>query len=166
MPEKWKIQEAQERTISTTECWEVALLKTDGTIHRHIMPKAALDFRAAEYGIDPADTDTLLEIILHEPHLSVVDDPTSGPRYADAGPDLWQADTTQAARAAHLARVKASPIRIDIAGAKALDTIRANHRPDTARIRAIREVVDTSRWVQKYGDLPAKPIDPMEAVRA
>jgi hypothetical protein len=171
MAEKWTIQESQARTVGETPCWEVALLKPDGTLHRHRLPTVALEWRAAEYGIDPADTDALLEIILHEPHLPMVDDEILGPRYADNGPDLWEADNTDTAREAHLARIKASPVRIDVKGVKALDPVRNGHQPDTDRIRKMREQVDTSRWIKKHGDLPKQPIpqDPAgkkEAARA
>lgn len=158
MPEKWTIQESQARTVGETPCWEIAILKPDGTLHRHLMPTMALEWRAAEYGIDPADVDTLLDVVLHEPHLPTVDDPERGPRYADDGPDLWMAENTNAARTAHVARIKASPIRIDVQGVKALDTIRNGHHPDAARIRAMREAVDTSRWLKQHGDLPEQPL--------
>ncbi|MER5715709.1 hypothetical protein [Streptomyces sp. NPDC002132] len=124
------------------------------------MPTTILEQYAAAYGIDPTDVDTLLEIVLHEPHMPMVDDPQHGPRYADRGPDLWSADNTDDARAAHLARVKATPVRIDVRGAKALAGVRAGHRPDADRIREIREQVDTHRWMKKYGDLPVTPKNP------
>lgn len=157
MAEKWTIQESQARTIGETPCWEISLLKPDGTIHAHLMPTVALEWRAAEYGIDPADVDTLLSVVLHEPWMPLTDDGT-GPHYADDGPDLWQADNTDTARTAHLARVQACPVRIDVAGVKALNPIRAAHHPNPDRLRGMREAVDTTRWMTKYGDLPAKPL--------
>jgi hypothetical protein len=157
MPEEWKIQQSRAEQVSDTPCWVVTLLKADGNTHDVLMPTVALEWRAAEYGIDPADVDTLLDVILHEPHIPMVDD-GSGLRYADNGPDLLSADSTDDARAAHLARIKASPVRINVQGAKALDTIRNGHRPDAARIRAMREAVDTNRWVKKHGGLPLPPL--------
>jgi hypothetical protein len=38
-------------------------------IFPHVFPKDALEWRAAEYEIDPGDVDTLLGIILYEPFL-------------------------------------------------------------------------------------------------
>jgi hypothetical protein len=35
----------------------------------YVFPVNALDYRAAEYGLDPDDSRTLLDIVLHEQHL-------------------------------------------------------------------------------------------------
>lgn len=46
----------------------------DGPIlHGHAFPMETLDWRAAEYDIDPADTHTLLHIILYEPWEDGID---------------------------------------------------------------------------------------------
>lgn len=153
MPEEWNIQQSRAQQVSGTPCWLVTLLKADGATHAYLISTVALEWRAAEYGIDPADVDTLLDVILHEPHIPMTDD-GSGPRYADDGPDLLSAENTSAAREAHLARIKNSPVRITVKNAKGLDTIRAGHQPDEARIRAMREAVDTNRWVKRHGGLP------------
>ncbi|MFM9635986.1 hypothetical protein [Streptomyces turgidiscabies] len=122
------------------------------------MPQDILDWRAAEYGIDPTDTDTLLEIVLHELHMPVTEETDGQPaRYAGDGPVLKEATSTAAARAAHLDRVKNCPVRIAVRDRAALNPIRAR-RPDPARIRAMREAVDTSRWTALYGALPVQPI--------
>lgn len=158
MPEKWTIQEATVKQVGNSQCWRVRMLKADGKPHLHTMPAATLDWRAAEYGIDPSDVDALLEIVLHEPFLAMADDSEDHhPRYADDGPTLWDADNTTTAREAHLARVKNSPVRINVRNVPALDVIRNGHRPDPDRLRAMRELVDTHRWINRYGDLPARP---------
>jgi len=69
----------------------------------HILPVETLEWRAAEYGIDPADTATLLDIVLAEPHLSE-EDWASGHQLHDA-PDI---DT---ARRDHLARCARAKLR-------------------------------------------------------
>ncbi|MCX5522191.1 hypothetical protein OG342_04820 [Streptomyces bobili] len=158
MAEKWEVSETITRQIGEQTCWQVSLVRPDGNTVNHIMPTSALDWRAAEYGIDPTDTETLMEILLHEPHMAMVDDPQHGSQYADSGPDLWAADNTDTAREAHVARIKDCIVHIDVKGARALDPVRSGHRPDLARIRRMREEVDTSRWLKKYGDLPAPPI--------
>ncbi|MFE1849847.1 hypothetical protein [Streptomyces sp. NPDC059489] len=136
----------------------MAIEKGDGNRHFHLTPAAALDFRAAEYGIDPEDTDALMEIILHENHIPTVDrEDAPSARYLDDGPDLLTAENTTVARETHLRRIKTCPMSIRVRGAKGLDVIRAGHRPDLARIRATREAVDTTRWIRRYGDLPIKP---------
>lgn len=158
MPEKWTISDIVAFQSGGQPCWLVSLTRPDGNIANHLMPTVTLEWRAAEYGVDPTDVDTLLDIILHEPHMPTVDDPQHGPHYADDGPDLWTADNTATAREAHVARIKACNVRIDVRGVKALDTIRAGHRPDNDRIRKMREQVDTSRWLKKHGDLPVPPL--------
>lgn len=77
----------------------------DGTQvqHRHFLPVDTLEWRAAEYGIDPADTATLLDLVLAEPHLSE-EDWAAGHRLHDA-PDI---DT---ARVDHLARCARAKLR-------------------------------------------------------
>lgn len=158
MPEKWTIGETVARQIGESACWQVALIRPDGNTVNHVMPTTILEWRAAEYGIDPADVDALVDVILHEPHIPMIDDGTRGPRYADDGPDLWTAENTTTAREAHLARIQTCPVRIDVKGVKALDPIRTGHQPDPDRIRAMREAVDTNRWIKKHGDLPKQPI--------
>lgn len=56
---------------------EQELTLDDGTTirGRHVFPDDALEWRAAEYDIDPADTDTLLDMVLWEPHLPEPDQP-------------------------------------------------------------------------------------------
>ena len=62
----------------------------------HVMPYDALEWRAAEYGIDSNDTDTLMDIILAEAFMSKDD--------YDPGTSLYEAQSVAQAREAHLAR--------------------------------------------------------------
>ncbi|MFJ4926833.1 hypothetical protein [Streptomyces sp. NPDC088736] len=150
--------EATTKQIGDVPCWRFRLQRADGGHHMHTEPKAALDYRAAEYGLDPTDVDTLLEVLLHEPHLAMTEETETRPaRLAGSGPTLWTAENTEAARAAHLARVRSSPVRIVVKGTAALDPVRRGHRPDQARIRATREAVDTNRWLHQYGGFPVQP---------
>jgi hypothetical protein len=52
-----------------TPCWRIAHMKPDGSLHLHIMPKTTLAARSVEYGIDPADAETLWDIAIHEPFM-------------------------------------------------------------------------------------------------
>jgi hypothetical protein len=158
MPETWTVKEVTTKQIGNTPCWRFRLQRADGKHHMHTEPQASLDYRAAEYGIDPTDVDTLLEVLLHEPHLAMTEETETQPsRYAGTGPTLWEAENTDTARVAHLARVKNCPVRIDVKGTAALDPIRRGHRPDRDRIRAMREAVDTHRWINQYGGFPVQP---------
>lgn len=110
-----------------TPCWLVEAFRSDGHTYRHIFPKATLAYRAAEYGIDPADTDQLIDIVLHEPFapspddaLTAADDPAIAAglfspavsargtvRAGDMRPTtLFTAATTADAREAHLLRIQ------------------------------------------------------------
>lgn len=97
------VESVEEQRHGDTECWHVVTRASDGRGLTHVFPKAALEWRAAEYGIDPADTATLLDIVLTEPHLTE-EDWAAGHRLHDA-PDI---DT---ARVDHLARCARSKLR-------------------------------------------------------
>ena len=109
-----------------TACWQLMILKPDGYGHGMAFPKATLEYRAGEYGIDPEDTETLLDIVLHEPFLPDLSDPASHAtdpawqlgvkgrapyslgriRAGDTVPaDLWTAASINDARTAHLTRI-------------------------------------------------------------
>lgn len=100
---------------------EVANRVTDDqgsvTMVLHIFPPETLEWRAAEYGIDPSDVDTLLDVVLAEPY-----DTEPAP--------LWQAPDRETARAALLDRVSAR---------KASAPAARNALPDRAsRVAALR----------------------------
>lgn len=135
-------------------CWRVEVRRPGGAQYDHVFPKAILEWRAAEYGIDPTDIDTLLHVILHEPHLTALEEEGGGPR--GKGPTLWEATSTAQAQAAHLQRIQDCPVSIDIAGSKHLDVIRqAPVALDGVRDKA--RAVDTHRWERLYGGLPKPP---------
>lgn len=78
-----------------TRFWMVTT-EVGGELIPHAFPEDTLEWRAAEYGIDPADMETLLEVVLYEPHLT--HDPYD--------PDLLDvAETVDKARTHHLARI-------------------------------------------------------------
>lgn len=87
--------------------WMAALTVTadDGSTSRtlYAFPHDTMEWRAAEYGIDPADTATLLDIVMAEPHLTA-EDWAGGHQLHDA-PDI---DT---ARRDHLARCARAKLR-------------------------------------------------------
>jgi hypothetical protein len=62
----------------------------------HAFPHDALEWRAAEYGIDPSDVDTLMDIILTEPYIASTD--------YEPGTTLYDAPSIEDARKAHLSR--------------------------------------------------------------
>lgn len=89
---------AAERGADTDEPVWLIEMSTDGKLvptHGHGFPHSSLHWRAAEYGIDPHDLDTLLDVVLCEPHMNV--------RHTD--PMFLYNTDEETARNAHLARV-------------------------------------------------------------
>lgn len=70
----------------------------DGVRCLHVFPVDTPEWRAAEYDLDPSDMDTLLEIVLAEPHLD--------PDPDDSTLSLFDADTIEKARDHHLKKVR------------------------------------------------------------
>lgn len=73
------------------------LTRPDGLRHRLSFPADTLEWRAAEYGIDPTDLDTLLDMVLSEPFLD--------PDPEDAALSLFGAPDISRARVHHLKKV-------------------------------------------------------------
>jgi hypothetical protein len=156
MPEELTVAGVDRITAGNTDCWSVTYIRGDGSKLNHVFPVDALAWRAAEYDIDLADTATLLDIVLHEPHMpdpSHVDPPAAaaiGP--AGVPTTLATAASRADARAAHLARIehtKKHIIRIaPSATGRGTDPLRKIHdtAPDHARYREIRDhLADSQR---------------------
>lgn len=93
------------------EYWMVHNTTTfsDGAVEPgvNILKKDTLEWRAVEYGIDPTDLDTLLDIAMVEPYLT--------PEEQAEGVFLLDAATTQQAREAHIARCAKAKLRLKLA---------------------------------------------------
>lgn len=113
----------------------------DGTVEHgvHVFPHDILESRAAEYGIDPADTDTLMDIVMVEPYMTDED--------WSEGEFLFDAETDEDAKAAHLARCAKVKLRHRIstraAGKKAhvLDHVKRQSPMHPEAIQLKREMV-------------------------
>jgi hypothetical protein len=149
----FEIEQVYETAGNSADWWVVVMVDESGGRNNHAFPKDTLLWRAAEYGIDPADTATLLDIILHEPYIqdpAIADPPAAAAiRTTVAGkrvPTTLATARTQAdARTAHLARiehVKANVRRITSPQGKGvtdpLDLIRS-HPVDQGRLAEIHE---------------------------
>jgi hypothetical protein len=84
--------------------WLIAATMTDDsglmpTIRRHLLviPTDTMEWRAAEYDIDPTDTATLLDIVLAEMSMTEAD-------WSDGGTFLATAPDIETARVDHVAR--------------------------------------------------------------
>lgn len=116
-----------EETSRGLDAWLIKEAPDGGREH-HSFPLEALEWRAAEYGIDPTDTEALLDLIVHEPYVPDPADPANvladaavargfvspavEPRRGVAPLELvpttlWNAETIALARGAHLERIAA-----------------------------------------------------------
>lgn len=98
-----RIASVERRTVGGAPCWavshDVTTAAGDVERHAHVFPDSIFEWRVAEYELDPTDIQTLLDIVIHEPHL---------PAGWDQGPDfLHRAPDRATARDAHLARIAA-----------------------------------------------------------
>ncbi|QQM45207.1 hypothetical protein [Streptomyces liliifuscus] len=174
--------------------WHVLYKAPSGDVRAHVFPKNTLAWRAAEYGIDPADIDTLLDVVLHEPFTPHPDDPVNGgedPAAAagltSAAPfargrvqagdrvptTLYTAESTEKAREAHLLRIehaKANRARVVAPKGKKdpLDRIRGVVL-DPAGIAELAARVEGHRRRLRGDDTPEQPsvttYDPTAAER-
>lgn len=115
------ITEITEGVIGETLTWQVRMTDAEGKEHVHVFPQETLAWRAAEYGIDPADTDTLLDIILHEPFLPDLAVPAA-------------AATDPAARAGLNASTLASK------GSAAVEPVQLHNAPSTSVAREAHQL--------------------------
>ncbi|MFC8447679.1 hypothetical protein [Kitasatospora sp. NPDC057223] len=161
------VERIEEDTNNGREIWIVVMVDESGSRVNHAIPKDTLLWRAAEYGIDPTDTETLLDIILHEPYIPdprLNDPPAAAAVRAVVNgkrvpATLATAATTADARTAHLARVlhvKANVRRISSPQGKGvknpLDAIHG-HPVDHVRLAEIHE---TLRPVQSPAHLGSR----------
>lgn len=167
-----------------TECWAVNMTRPDGGSHTYVFPKFSLAQRAAEYGFDPGDIETLLDVVLHEQFIHMpwnpVEDPaaqqgmvtpavesSSAARKGDMVPvDLFNAPTIALARDAYLARVDHAKknrgrVRSPGKGPDPLDVIRAGHGITADEVAGRARVVDLERRALR-GQLTA---DEMQELR-
>lgn len=167
-------------------CWAVDMIKPDGTGHRHVFPQFTLLQRAAEYGIDPAAVDQLLDVVLHEPYAPHPDDPLKGEdpaaaagmlspalvsrgttRKGDLTPTtLYTAADAATARAAHLLRIehcKANRIRVAPPKGKKdpLDLIRSGHGVDREWVEAKARAIHQRRLVAQGRAAPEPGVTPL-----
>lgn len=114
-------------------CWRVIVKDASGSGHTHVFPADTLAWRAAEYGIDPTDTQTLLDIVLHEPFLPDLDDPE-----AAAADPAAKAGMTVPARKANGRTRKGDPEPVRLRNANTIADARTAH---LMRINAIKDTV-------------------------
>jgi hypothetical protein len=100
MAPRFDIREVQDRGRYWQVIYDVTSENGSTTEHGHSIPKDTLEWRAAEYDLDPADQlETLLDIVLAEPYIDETEQVGTVP-----GEELIDAPDIATARARHLSR--------------------------------------------------------------
>lgn len=128
----------------------------------YIFPRDTLEWRAAEYGIDPADVETLLDIVLWEPHMEVAAEKHlySAPTIAEARDHLLgevsarkaQSEALRGPERASLARGRAS-VRERIVELSHLD-------PDVIRSKAEMVALHRDKSTKQHGSVSRQATAP------
>ena len=108
---RYSIREVEDWDDKWQVVYDVTLDDGTTTQSGHCFPKDTLEWRAAEYGIDPGDTAMLLDLVLTEPHLGATD---------WAGTQLRDAPDIPTARRDHVARCAAAKLRLRLSTRGAL----------------------------------------------
>ncbi|MEV7926094.1 hypothetical protein [Kitasatospora sp. NPDC088779] len=161
MPEQYRVLAVDQITIGPTKCWQVRQQRSDGH-HITIFPTSALEWRAAEYDIDPGTPDGLdqiIDMLLHEPF---VPDPIEH-RHAD--PAAAKGLTAPATQAIHgLAVGDTAPVTLHNAPDRA--TARAAHLERIAHVKRTRVTVTAGPAAGKLRAAAAQPAaDPLDVIR-
>lgn len=131
--------------------------RPDGSRCQHTFPVDTLEWRAAEYGLDPSDVDTLLEVVLAEPHLDPDPDDTTR--------SLFEAATIEEAREHHLKKVRKVTVDRDAdAWAKAKEGAVMNPEALDLKAEHVRRGRDARR-IEKARP-PATEADRIATLRA
>lgn len=170
--EERKILKVYQRTQRDgLSMWHVRVELDDGRMWHHIIPDDAFEWRAAEYGIDPDDVDQILDILLHE---SFIPSPFRARNFkedaaakkglvvrnnkvklAGVSPNamvpatLYNANSRQQARDAHMARIEEVKSRVRFtphptlrSGTDPLDVIRKNVKLNRESVLAKATIVE------------------------
>lgn len=112
----------------------------DGSIlfDRHVVPKDILEWRAAEYGIDPNDYDTLFDIIIAEPYIEA--------DWYHSDQSLFFAPTIDEARENYLAKVAEVKLQMRISTRGPNHPLnflkeRAEHNPMSMAIKSMSVIM-------------------------
>lgn len=178
MPETWVITAVYEHEGPRGIRYEVSVRRPDGVLIFRCFDMDVLEFRAAEYGVDPdTEFDLLLDMVLYELHIPDPTEPKNfeedvawkagmkscstrawGRRVAvgDEVPTwLGNAETVQAAREAHLLRIEEVKKRMVVVPGL-FSMVRGASKPqeqlDIIRNNGVDpdRVAEKSRWVHSF----------------
>lgn len=113
-----KVLEVTVPNLSSPLYW-VTYQLDDGSQTCHVFPWDTLHWRSAEYGIDPTDSNLLLHIVLHEPHIDTSSD---NPEF------LYNVRDRNRSLSEHLRKIEEVRDKVGIADPKGhLDKIHQHH---------------------------------------
>lgn len=122
--------------------WSIRVRHSDGVVFNYHMPHITWAARAAEYGLDPDDIDTLLDVCLHEHEFAGLD---------ETHPDFVYSNAEERAREALLSRIaEAKKTNLIVDPDNLLQAIRDHHshtpyaefhRAHRERVQAIRKAM-------------------------
>lgn len=127
MAPRYEVRDTQDMGRYWQVLYDVTL--DDGTVtgHGHSIPKETLEWRAAEYGLDPqTEFETILDVVLAEPYIAADEQVGSV-----VGEELYDAPDIATARARHLARCARAKLAHRISTRKAIGKA-ANGSADSA----------------------------------
>jgi hypothetical protein len=152
--DRWQVVYAVEHVPEPGDPDQTAWAEQSG----HCFPKDVFEWRAAEYGIDPTDMDTLLDVVLAEPFLSPAD-------YARRE-SLHDAPDIETARAAHLRRCAQGKLRSRVS-TRSLRARGKETAPDPLAVLRTESLMNSeamvlkarmvSRMRQEYADRVEEP---------
>lgn len=100
MAPRYDVREVQDRGHYWQVIYDVTLEGGQTTEHGHAIPKDTLEWRAAEYDLNPdTDFETILDVVLAEPYIAAEEQVGRMP-----GEELYDAPDIATARARHIAR--------------------------------------------------------------
>lgn len=150
------VEAVSSELIGKTPAWRVLTRFEDGDGNTHVFPHSIFEIVAGQYGIDPDDIETILDIVIHIPFQNLDVDTEHG-RMMAALPDVYQVHNTNEAKETISTLTNSASRRVDVRSCKALDVIRKAHNPDKTRIKEIAKDTDIGRWELKYGAIDVEP---------
>lgn len=91
------MQSLSREKIYNISVWRLNFLREDSKYHVQMLSEDAMGWRAAEYGIPFEDSDTLLDLLIHEPYMTHL--------HQDHPKFLWNVDQKEA-REYHLEQLE------------------------------------------------------------
>ncbi|MCC9309136.1 hypothetical protein LN042_18955 [Kitasatospora sp. RB6PN24] len=166
MLDTYEILDTTRIRVGDTDCWQIRQRRPDGGHHLTVFPTSALEWRAAEYGIDhttPDGLEQIIDMVLHEPFIP---DPLL---HRDQDPAAAKGHTAASTQAIHgLSLGDEAPVTLfnapSRAHARRAHQLRIEHTKRT-RIKVVTPPAATTRTGTGHTAPAAAPSDPLHQLR-